>query len=80
METTTNVFAPRQTVGTVRLGLAVLARGLDALLEWREREKLRARLNNLSDWELLDIGIGRGEVDYVVSHRACDPRSAVLPP
>ena len=52
----------------------------DVFCEWRKREKLRAKLDGLSDRELLDIGIGRGEVDYVVSNRAFDPRSAVLLP
>jgi uncharacterized protein YjiS (DUF1127 family) len=52
----------------------------DAFREWRKREKLRSKLDGLSDRELLDIGIGRGEVDYVASNRAFDPRSAVPPP
>ena len=37
----------------------------DAFLEWRKREKLRATLDDLSDRELQDIGIGRSEIDYV---------------
>ncbi len=80
METAFNVFELRQSIVTVRLGLTVLARCRDALIEWRKREKLRAKLDGLTDRELLDIGIGRGEVDYVASNRAIDPRSAVLPP
>jgi hypothetical protein len=31
-------------------------------------------LSGLSDWELLDIGTTRGEIDYVASHRDIDPR------
>jgi uncharacterized protein YjiS (DUF1127 family) len=46
----------------------------DAFRERRERQKLRAALSNLSDTELMDIGITRGEIDYVASHRAIDPR------
>ena len=46
----------------------------DALLERRERQKLRARMSDLSDSELMDIGTTRGEIDYVASHRAIDPR------
>ena len=43
--------------------------------EWRKREKLRTRLCRLTDSELADIGITRGEIDYVASHRDTDPRS-----
>ena len=80
MATALNVFEPRQSVATARPGLAVLTRCRDAFLEWRRRGQLRARLDGLSDRELLDIGIGRGEIDYVSAHSASDPRGAVLPP
>jgi uncharacterized protein YjiS (DUF1127 family) len=46
----------------------------DALAEHRERQKLRATLSSLSDPELMDIGMTRGEIDYVASHRGIDPR------
>ena len=42
--------------------------------EWRKRAGLRADLLDLSDRELMDIGISRGEIDYVASHRGSDPR------
>jgi uncharacterized protein YjiS (DUF1127 family) len=45
-----------------------------ALQEWRRREKLRADLSYLNDFELNDIGITRGEIDYVVSNCSIDPR------
>ena len=51
----------------------------DAFQERRDRQKLRSALSDLSDWELMDIGITRGEIDYVVSNRGIDPRSAVRP-
>ncbi|MEH2506495.1 uncharacterized protein YjiS (DUF1127 family) [Bradyrhizobium sp. AZCC 1578] len=41
----------------------------DAFQEWRKRERLRARLCRLSERELTDIGITRGEIDYVASNR-----------
>jgi uncharacterized protein YjiS (DUF1127 family) len=50
-----------------------------ALLERHERAKLRARLCDLSDKELLDIGIARGEIDYVATCRSADPRGNVQP-
>jgi len=46
----------------------------DAFQERRERQKLRATLSSLSDTELMDIGMTRGEIDYVASHRSIDPR------
>ncbi|UGA46235.1 DUF1127 domain-containing protein [Bradyrhizobium quebecense] len=46
----------------------------DAIQEWRKWERLRADLGSLSDRELMDIGISRGEVDYVASNRDTDPR------
>jgi uncharacterized protein YjiS (DUF1127 family) len=40
-----------------------------------KRERLRTQLCRLTDSELADIGITRGEIDYVASHRGVDPRS-----
>jgi uncharacterized protein YjiS (DUF1127 family) len=45
-----------------------------AFQEWCKRARLRADLIDLSDRELMDIGISRGEIDYVASHRGSDPR------
>lgn len=50
----------------------------NAFQEWRKRRRLLTNLCDLSDRELMDIGITRGEIDYLVSHRDCDPRG-VLP-
>jgi uncharacterized protein YjiS (DUF1127 family) len=38
-----------------------------ALERSRERARLCASLNRLSDWELQDIGICRGEIERIVS-------------
>ena len=78
MTTAFNVFEARRNIVTVRLGFAVFTHCRDAFVEWRAREKLRARLDGLCDRELLDLGIGRGEIDYVSSNRDSDPRGAVL--
>jgi uncharacterized protein YjiS (DUF1127 family) len=45
-----------------------------AFQERRRRQRLLARLCDLSDRELMDIGTTRGEIDYVASHRGGDPR------
>jgi uncharacterized protein YjiS (DUF1127 family) len=43
----------------------------DEFQEWRKYKKLQSDLN---DWELRDIGIARGEIDYVAANRSIDPR------
>ena len=71
------------TYGAIELGrTAALAyrvssffkRCWEAFQERRERRRLRATLSDLSDSELMDIGTTRGEIDYVASNRAIDPR------
>jgi uncharacterized protein YjiS (DUF1127 family) len=52
----------------------------DAFQEWRKWERLRTDFCNLSDRELMDIGMTRGEVDYVASNRSIDPRGVRSPP
>jgi len=43
-----------------------------AFQEWRKRERLRTQLCRLTDGELADIGITRGEIDHVISNRSID--------
>ena len=45
----------------------------NAFQEWRKREKLRTELCRLTDFELEDIGITRGEIDHVASNRSISP-------
>ena len=71
---TSNQYVP------TRRGLSLSKRYWSALMDWRERKKLRSRLFDLSDAELRDIGITRGEVDYVAANRSEDPRSFVSSP
>jgi len=47
----------------------------NAFLEWRKRDRLRTQLCHLTDSELADIGITRGEIDYVASHWDINLRS-----
>jgi uncharacterized protein YjiS (DUF1127 family) len=49
----------------------------NAFQEWRKRGRLLTNLCDLSDRELMDIGITRGEIDYLASHRGCDPRGVL---
>jgi uncharacterized protein YjiS (DUF1127 family) len=63
----------RMTASTRRVSCA-FKNFWGAFQEWRKWERLRANLCNLSDRELMDIGIARGEIDYVTSNRSIDPR------
>jgi uncharacterized protein YjiS (DUF1127 family) len=47
---------------------------LAAIQEWRKYEELRTRLCDLTDRELMDMGISRGEIDHVAANRSNDPR------
>jgi uncharacterized protein YjiS (DUF1127 family) len=46
----------------------------DFFRERRQRARLQATLSGLDNRELQDIGISRGEIDYVASNRSFDPR------
>jgi uncharacterized protein YjiS (DUF1127 family) len=39
-----------------------------AFQQWRKRERQRTELGRLTDRELMDIGITRGEIDHVSNH------------
>jgi uncharacterized protein YjiS (DUF1127 family) len=43
-----------------------------AFQERRQRRWLRAGLHDLSDRELMDIGVTRAEIDRIAAHRAID--------
>ncbi|UPJ70820.1 DUF1127 domain-containing protein [Bradyrhizobium sp. 187] len=50
----------------------LLARYWRALQDWRWRQGPQIALQDLSDRELMDIGLTRGEVDYISPERAID--------
>ena len=62
---------------TAELAPAFLKRWCSALQERRTRAKLRAALHALSDRHLRDIGIARGEIEYLTlngTDERIDPR------
>ena len=63
-----------QTSASTRRVSSLFWRYWGAFQERRKRQRLRATLCDLNDRELQDIGIARGEIDYVASNRAIDPR------
>jgi len=66
---------------SARLVVSLLETYWDRFQQRRERERLRADLFDLNDRELMDIGISRGEIDYVASNRSVEPRGVrSIPP
>jgi uncharacterized protein YjiS (DUF1127 family) len=61
--------------GSTRRVAGFFRRYWDAFQERRKRARLRADLSELNDWELQDMGITRGEIDYIASNRSIDPRA-----
>ena len=43
-----------------------------AFQQQRQRQRLRSSLYDLSDRELIDIGVTRAEIDCIAAHRALD--------
>jgi uncharacterized protein YjiS (DUF1127 family) len=50
----------------------LLAQYWRALQDWRWRQGPQIALQDLSDRELMDIGLTRGEIDYISPQRAID--------
>jgi uncharacterized protein YjiS (DUF1127 family) len=42
---------------------------IDAVRSWRARERAMAELGNMSDRELFDVGLNRGDVDRIFDNR-----------
>ena len=74
MSTTYGAAGLGQTAASTRRVSSAFQNFWGAFQEWRKWERLRADFCNLSDRELMDIGITRGEIDYVASNRFIDPR------
>ena len=57
---------------STRSVLSLLERYWRAFQERRQRQSLRATLHDLSDRELMDIGVTRAEIDCIAARRAID--------
>jgi uncharacterized protein YjiS (DUF1127 family) len=71
-----DAFSEKEAAGppaaSKRSILSLLKRCWRAFQETRQREGLRVSLHDLSDRELMDIGLTAGDIDYVVAHRAIE--------
>jgi uncharacterized protein YjiS (DUF1127 family) len=74
MSTTYGATAWDRRLASARRLVSILERYWDAFQERRKRDRLRTTLSGLNDQELMDIGISRGEIDYVASNQSIDPR------
>ncbi len=72
MSTTYGATGLGQTAALTRRVSSFFKRYWDAFQERRKRQRERAELYRLNDWELTDIGMTRGEIEYVVSNRSFD--------
>ena len=72
MNTTFRATGLVQTTGSTRDVFILFRRYWGAFQERRKRQRERAELYRLNDWELMDIGMTRGEIEYVVSNRSFD--------
>jgi uncharacterized protein YjiS (DUF1127 family) len=76
MSTTYGATGLGQTTASTRRVSSFFKRHWDAFQERRKerrkRQRERAELYRLNDWELMDIGMTRGEIEYVVWNRSFD--------
>lgn len=77
MSTTYDSRELRRATASIGGISGIVAAIWQSIREWHERQRTRNALEDLSDKELLDIGISRGEIDYVArSAPPVDPRDA----
>jgi uncharacterized protein YjiS (DUF1127 family) len=65
-------FPEKDAAASTRSVLGLLRRFWRAFQGRRQRQSLRANLQDLSDRELMDIGLTRSEIDYITAERAID--------
>ena len=58
----------RQTPAATQRLSSYLKSCLVAFQEWRERGRSQAELSSLSDSALMDMGIARGEIEFLITH------------
>ena len=63
-----------QPARSTRKVTGFIKRYWNALQEGRRSQKVRAALYGLNDRDLHDIGICRGDIEYVAAHLEIEPR------
>ncbi|MBR0897318.1 DUF1127 domain-containing protein [Bradyrhizobium tropiciagri] len=59
-------------VASTRSLPGLLQRCWRAFRNWQQRRSLRVSLRDLSDRELMDIGVTPSDIDYIAAHRALE--------
>lgn len=72
MRTTYGATGLGQTAASTWRVSSFFKRYWDAFQERRKRQRERAELYHLNDQEFMDIGMTRGEIEYVVSNQSFD--------
>jgi uncharacterized protein YjiS (DUF1127 family) len=76
ISTLRDAFSEKEAAGppvaSTRSVLSLLWGYWRSFRKWRQREGLRVRLHDLSDRELMDIGLTSSEIDYIVASRAIE--------
>jgi len=67
-----DALSEKDAAASARSLSSLLKRYWRAFQERRQRERLRATLHELSDRELMDIGVRREEIEYIARYRALD--------
>lgn len=71
-----DAFSEKEATGrlaaSTRSILSSLKRYWRAFQERRQRERLRVSLHDLTDRDLMDIGLTRGDIEYIVAQRAIE--------
>jgi uncharacterized protein YjiS (DUF1127 family) len=67
-----NALSDKDTAASTRSVLGLLKRYWRAFQERRQGQSLRLNLQDLSDRELMDIGLTRGQIDHLTPERAID--------
>jgi uncharacterized protein YjiS (DUF1127 family) len=62
----------KEATDDTRNVMGLLKRCWRAFGMWRQRQNSRTTLHELSDRELMDIGVTRGEIDHIAPQRAID--------
>jgi uncharacterized protein YjiS (DUF1127 family) len=76
IEALRDAFSEKQAAGPPAVStpsvLSLLKGYWRAFQQRRQRDRLRVSLQDLSDRELMDIGLSPGDIDYIVAHRAIE--------
>jgi uncharacterized protein YjiS (DUF1127 family) len=66
------IVLAKEATDDTRNVLSLLKQYWRSFCVWRQRQSSQTTLHDLSDKELKDIGVTRGQIDHIAPHRAID--------